>query len=61
MRAIALVAHEFVGGYACRETPDPIPNSVAKATGPMVVRKRESRSLPTFMKALREYRRAFFF
>ena len=43
----------IVGGYSRRETPVPIPNTEAKAPTPMVVRERESRSLPTFMKALR--------
>ena len=52
---------ELVGGYTQRETPDPFPNSEAKALGPMVVRKRESRSLPTFMEARWLPQRAFFF
>ena len=41
--------YELVGGHTWRETPDPIPNSEAKAPGPMVVRKCESRSLPTLL------------
>ena len=39
--------YEIVGGYTWCETPVPIPNTEAKALGPMVVRERESRSLPT--------------
>ena len=45
---------DIVGGYSRRETPVPIPNTEAKAPTPMVVRERESRSLPTFMRSLRE-------
>ena len=41
--------YELVGGHTWCETPDPIPNSEAKAPGPMVVRKCESRSLPTLL------------
>jgi hypothetical protein len=37
----------IVGGYIVCETPDPFPNSEAKAYKPMVVCKCESRSLPT--------------
>ena len=33
------------------ETPDPFPNSEAKAQTLMIVRERESKSLPTFYKA----------
>ena len=41
----------IVGGNRRRETPVPIPNTEAKAPTLMVVRERECRSLPTFMKA----------
>ena len=46
------IVQRIVGGYSVRETPVPIPNTEAKAHTPMVVRERESRSLPTFIKAL---------
>ena len=46
------IVQRIVGGHSMRETPVPIPNTEAKAHTPMVVRERESRSLPTFIKAL---------
>src|SRR4051794_12594661 len=36
----------FVGGYIRRVTPVPIPNTVVKPAEPMILRQRESRSLP---------------
>src|SRR6185369_5419307 len=38
----------FVGGYTRRVTPVPIPNTVVKPAGPMILLQRESRSLPAF-------------
>src|SRR5687767_6614804 len=40
----------FVGGYARRVTPVPIPNTVVKPAGPMILLQRESRSLPALYK-----------
>ena len=36
----------FVGGYTVGVTPVPIPNTVVKPDGPMILLPRESRSLP---------------
>ena len=36
----------FVGGHIRRVTPVPIPNTVVKPAEPMILRQRESRSLP---------------
>jgi hypothetical protein len=36
----------FAGGYTRGATPVPIPNTVVKPAGPMILRQRESRSLP---------------
>ena len=36
----------FVGGFTRRVTPVPIPNTVVKPAGPMILLQRESRSLP---------------
>src|SRR5437868_4195261 len=36
----------FVGGYTRGVTPVPIPNTAVKPAGPMILRQRESRSLP---------------
>ncbi len=55
-----LIVQRVVGGHSECETPDPFPNSEAKALTPMVVCKRESRSPPTFTKALWLPQRAFF-
>ena len=41
----------FVGGYTRRVTPVPIPNTVVKPAGPMILLQRESRSLPAFIKS----------
>ena len=41
-------AGAFVGGYTRRVTPVPIPNTVVKPAGPMILLQRESRSLPAF-------------
>src|SRR6476469_7532129 len=40
----------FVGGYIRRVTPVPIPNTVVKPAEPMILRQRESRSLPALNK-----------
>ena len=40
----------FVGGYTRRVTPVPIPNTVVKPAGPMILLQRESRSLPALFK-----------
>ena len=39
----------FVGGDIRRVTPVPIPNTVVKPAEPMILRQRESRSLPAFI------------
>ncbi len=36
----------FVGGFTSRVTPVPIPNTVVKPAGPMILLQRESRLLP---------------
>ena len=38
----------FVGGYTVKVTPVPIPNTVVKLHGPMILLQRESRLLPAF-------------
>ena len=43
--------NEFPGDHTGGETPVPIPNTEAKLVGPMVVRQRESRLSPGFIKA----------
>src|SRR4029079_13708853 len=40
----------FVGGFIRRVTPVPIPNTVVKPAEPMILRQRESRSLPALNK-----------
>ena len=40
----------LVGGYTRRVIPVPIPNTVVKPAGPMILHQRESRSLPAFNK-----------
>ena len=41
------------GAHTRGETPDPIPNSEVKSTGPMIVHLGESRSVPVFLRAVR--------
>ena len=47
-----LLFYRAVGGHSKCETPDPFPNSEAKALTLMIVRERESKLPPTFNKAL---------
>src|SRR5215218_10365091 len=44
----------FVGGYIRRVTPVPIPNTVVKPAEPMILRQRESRSLPALNRSPRD-------
>ncbi len=44
-------ARVFVGGFIRRVTPVPIPNTVVKPAEPMILRQRESRSLPALNKS----------
>src|SRR5215212_2994170 len=46
-------AEVFVGGYTRRVTPVPIPNTVVKPAGPMILLQRESRSLPALNRSPR--------
>src|SRR5687768_18100476 len=51
----------FVGGYTRRVTPVPIPNTVVKPAGPMILLQRESRSLPALYKDPRSQKDRGFF
>ena len=51
----------FVGGYTGRVTPVPIPNTVVKPAGPMILLQRESRSLPALYEPPGRKARGFFF
>src|SRR5215212_9308950 len=55
-------ARVFVGAYTRRVTPVPIPNTVVKPAGPMILLQRESRSVPAFIKRtpVRKDRGSFF-
>src|SRR5215475_4779206 len=51
----------FVGGYTRRVIPVPIPNTVVKPAGPMILLQRESRSLPALNRTPVFARRSGFF
>lgn len=51
-QSLRLLFYRSVGGHSKCETPDPFPNSEAKALTLMIVRERESKLPPTFNKAL---------
>src|SRR5438046_5803951 len=51
----------FVGGFTGRVTPVPIPNTVVKPAGPMILLQRESRSLPALIRTPVPKGSGFFF